>query len=207
MHMKQNQITENWMPARYIRKNGAILDFTGLYEVSDLGRVRSLNYHRTGKAKELNTATYKDIDLSIYYMVMLCKDNKRYLLPVHRLILSSFRPEGHPEGYSLGAVCNHKKERTSTSCINELWNLEWTTQKANVNTEHRRGLQSKAHTNHPSKSKRVRVTDLATGETTVYPSAMEAGRSLGINPKLPAACISNSKGFYKKMNLQFSYID
>lgn len=201
--MKKNQVTENWMPARYIREDGSVLDFTGLYEVSSLGRVRSLRF---GKTKILSPGTYENTSGAIYYMVTLRKDGKIYTLQVHRLILSSFRPEGHPEGYSLGAVCNHKKERTSTSCINELWNLEWTTQKANVNTEHCKDLLSKTQINHPAKSKRVRVTDLTTGKVTIYPSAMEAGRALGVNPKLPSSYIHKCKGYYKKRNLHFAHV-
>lgn len=198
---------EIWVPARYIRENGTILDFTGLYEVSDHGRVKSLNYYRSGKTKILSQCTYENNDGSIFYMVNLRKANKKYMTQVHRLVISSFRPEGTKGGYFLGAVCNHKKERSHTLCINELWNLEWTTQKENVNTEHYKDLQSKAHINHPAKSKRVRVTNLTTSEVTVYPSAREAGRALGINPRTPATRINCHNGFYKKMNLIFSYIE
>lgn len=198
---------EHWIPARYIKgDNGSVLDFTGKYEVSDLGRVRSLNYRNTGKTKELSQVTHECIDGTIYYQVLLSKNNKKYTLHVHRLVLSSFKPEGTEGGYFLGAVCNHKKERSSTSCIDELWNLEWTTQKDNVNTKHRKVLLSKSQTNHPSKSKKVRVTDLTTGKTTVYPSAKEAGRALGINPWTPAMCINQNKGFHKKLGLRFERV-
>ena len=193
---------EHWMPARYIRPNGTILDFTGLYEVSDLGRVRSLNYRRTGKTKELSQCTFECKDGTIYYQVTLRKGNKRHLLPVHRLVLSTFKESEFFEG----AIVNHKVERTPFVCDNSLANLEWTTQKDNVNTEHRRTLLSKSQTNHPSKSKRVCVTDFTTWKTTVYPSAKEAGRSLGINPKIPAMCINQNKGFYKKLGLHFEYV-
>ena len=193
---------EHWMPVRYIRPNGTILDFTGLYEVSDLGRVRSLNYRRTGKTKELSQCTFECKDGTIYYQVTLRKGNKRHLLPVHRLVLSTFKESEFFEG----AIVNHKVERTPFVCDNSLANLEWTTQKDNVNTEHRRTLLSKSQTNHPSKSKRVCVTDFTTWKTTVYPSAKEAGRSLGINPKIPAMCINQNKGFYKKLGLHFEYV-
>lgn len=201
--MKQNQITEeHWMPARYIKDDKTILDFTGLYEVSDLGRVRSLNYRHTGKAKELNKTTCKCTDQSILYHVSLYKGNKRYVLPVHRLVLSTFKESEFFEG----AICDHIEARSETCCDN-INNLHWVTYQQNNSTEHCKELLSKAHMNHPVLSKRVRVTDLATGETTVYPSAMEAGRALGINPKLPATRISQHKGFYKKMNLHFMYIE
>lgn len=194
---------EHWMPARYIRPNNTMLDFKNHYEVSDLGRVRSLNYRHTGKAKVLSQSTYecKDSDETIYYQVTLRKDNKRYTLSTHRLVLSSFKRSE----YFPGAVVNHIEAR-SEICDNSLANLEWITQKDNVNTEHCKELQSITHTNHPTKSKRVRVTDLTTGKTTVYPSAKEAGRALGINPKTPAMCINQNKGFHKKLGLHFRYV-
>lgn len=204
--MKKEQI-EVWKPARYIKGDtGSVLDFTGLYEASSFGRVRSLNYHRTGKTKELSQCTFECKDGTIYYYVTLSKDNKRHLLQVHRLVLSSFKPEGTEGGYFPNAVVNHKVERTPFVCDNSLINLEWTTQKDNVNTKHRKESLAIAHTNHPSKSKRILVTDLTTGKTTVYPSAKEAGRSLGINPKIPATRISQHKGFHKKLGLHFAYV-
>ena len=204
--MKENQITENWSPARYIRENETVLDFSGLYEVSDMGRVRSLNYNHTGKVKVLCQCTNKGKDGTIRHTVWLCKDRKQYNLNVHRLVLSSFRPKGHRDGYFSGAVVNHKIERTAVSCINELSNLEWISQRQNNSTEHCREARSKAHTNHPSLSKRVKVTDLTTGEVAEYPSAHEAGRALGINPNVPAGCIKCYKGYYKKLNLHFMYV-
>ena len=193
---------ECWMPAKYIRPNGTVLDFAGLYEVSSLGKVRSLNYKRTGKTKELSQCTFECKDGTIYYQVTLRKGNKRHLLPVHRIVLSTFKESEFFEG----ADCDHIIARSETECINRLDNLRWVTHRQNTSTDHYRALLSKAHTNHPSKSKRVRVTDFATWKTTVYPSAKEAGRSLGINPKIPAMCINQNKGFYKKLGLHFEYV-
>lgn len=200
--MKKNQVTENWAPARYIQNDGTVLDFTGLYEVSDQGRVRSLNYHREGKTKELNPATYKNIDQFMSYKVTLRKDNKGHILSVHRLVLSTFKESE----FFPGAVVDHINPRTSTDCDNRLSNLRWVTQQQNRNTEHCRALQSKHQVNQPSTSKHTRVTDLTTGETTVYPSAMEAGRALGINPKLVSTKINQQNGYYKKLNLHFAYV-
>lgn len=201
--MKKNQITENWVPAVYIRpKDGSVLDFMGLYEVSSLGRVRSMDYHNTGKIKVLSQGTYENSSGAIYYMVTLCLNKKHYTLLTHRLVLSSFKLDD----WFPNAVVDHINHRTSASCDNRLCNLRWVTQQQNVSTEHRKTLLSKVLTNHQSFSKRVRVTNFTTGETTIYPSAREAGRALGINPKLPAAYISKNKGYCKKRNLHFAYV-
>ena len=202
--MEKQEIKEHWTAAKFIRPNGSVLDFSGLYEVSDQGRVRSLRF---GKTKIMKQATGNNPDGTIFYRLTMRKDNKRYQISVHRLVLSSFRPKGHRDGYFAGAIVNHKVERTPDSCINDLSNLEWLTQKDNTSTEHCSESKSKALTNRKDLSKRVRVTDLTTGEVIEYPSAKEAGRTLGINPTLVSVKILQQKGNYPKLGIHFAYID
>lgn len=197
--MKENQVTEHWIAAKYIRPDGTILDFTGLYEVSDQGRVKSLNYKQTGKAKIMNPGTLKCSDESMYYKVELRKDHKNHSVSVHRLILSSFDHTNWKHGY----VVNHKKERTSTSCDNKLQNLEWMTQKSNVNTENSKALRSKVMRNKPDRSKPIRVT-FSDGTQETFPSAREVTRVLNI-PNVISVCINRSNGYYKKRMLCFEY--
>lgn len=201
--MEETKTTERWVPAKYFRTDGEILDFTGLYEVSDHGRVRSLNYIHTGKTRMLSLGTIRNKSKYIFYNVMLCFGKKSYTLSVHRLVLSSFKESE----YKPGLVVDHIVPRTKSCCNNYLSNLRWVSVQQNVSTKHCRTLLSKANTNHPSYSKKVRVTDLTTGEITEYPSAMEAGRSLGIYPTSPAVYINHHNGYYKKRNLRFEYID
>lgn len=201
--MKENQVTESWIAARYIQEDGTILDFTGLYDVSDQGRVKSLNYRgHTGKEGILSPITLKAKCGSIYYMVNLFLNNKSYMIQTHRLVLSSFKESEFFEG----AVCDHIVARSETNCDNRLTNLRWVTVQQNVSTEHCKEVKVKALTNHPTLSRRIRVTDLTTGETIVYPSAKEAGRSLGINPRVPPNCVKYRNGYYKKLNLRFEYM-
>ena len=197
------EIKEVWKTAVYIFESGVTIEFPG-YEVSSLGRVRSLNYNKTGKARVMRQHTSRHKDSTMYYTVgMWSKSNKKYLLQVHRLILSSFKRSE----YFHGAVVNHKIERTTTSCINKLSNLELVTRQQNNSTDHRKDLISKALTNCNATSKRVSVTDLTTGEVTVYPSSREADRILGLPRCTASGHIRNTNGFYKKMNLMFSYIE
>lgn len=199
--MKKNQTKEIWVPAKYIKKDNSVLDFTGLYEVSDLGRVRSLNYMHTGKAEVLSQAIPKVKD-AILHQVLLCKDSKQYNLLVHRLVLSSFKENEHFSG----ALADHIDPRTETSCDDSLCNLRWVTPQDNVSTEHCKDATSKANTNHPSLSKRVKVTDLTTGTATIYPSAREAGRSLNLPSDTISPYIRKYNGFYRKGNLHFAYV-
>lgn len=193
---------ERWTAAKYIKdNNGSILDFTGKYEVSDTGKVRSLNYRCTGKTVVLKQHTFECKDGTIYYQVLLRKDNKRHILPTHRLVLSSFKMSE----YFPNAVVNHIEAR-SEICDNSLANLEWITQQQNVSTEHRKELLTKVLTNHPTNSKRVSVTDLATCEVTEYPSTREAERILNLPKGSITAYINQQNGCYKKRQLHFKYV-
>ena len=65
-----------------------VVGYEGLYECSNLGRVRSLNYRRT--------STIKNLSLSLnkygYFQVNLWKNCKGKVLAVHRLVAEAFLP-------------------------------------------------------------------------------------------------------------------
>lgn len=98
-----------------------IKGYEGLYQVSNLGRVKSLNYRRTKKEKILKTKESKDG----YLRVTLSnnKDNKIYF--IHRLVAQTFlcNPYNHKE-------VNHKDENKRNNYVD---NLEWCTRKYNIN--------------------------------------------------------------------------
>jgi hypothetical protein len=62
-----------------------ILGYEGLYQVSNLGNVRSLNYRRSGKTKLLKQATDNG-----YKRVKLSKNGKKKKYWVHRLVAIAF---------------------------------------------------------------------------------------------------------------------
>ena len=86
-----------------------IKGFEGLYQVSNLGQVRSLNYKNQGGVQILKQSKaphgYKRITLK----------KKSFL--VHRLVAIAFIPQ--PEGCTL---INHKDENKINNCVS---NLEW----------------------------------------------------------------------------------
>lgn len=103
-----------------------IQGYEGLYTVSNYGRVKSLNYRRTG-----NEMILKDRGAgkcSAYRCVVLTKERVRTSLFVHSLVAFAF-PEICGEWFP-GAVVNHKDCNPSNNNAN---NLEWVTQKYNVN--------------------------------------------------------------------------
>jgi hypothetical protein len=81
------------------------------YMVSSLGRVKSLNYKRTGKEEILKPC----VDSIGYCNVGLCKDNKQKKIYIHRLVAQAFIP--NPDNLS---QVNHKDENKQNNCVDNL---------------------------------------------------------------------------------------
>ena len=100
-----------------------VVGYEGLYQVSNLGRVKSLpKYHY--KYEKLLHPTVKKRDGRV--SVMLSKPtSKRKRISIHRLVAMAFldNPHNYPE-------INHKDENPQNNCVD---NLEWCTRKYNMN--------------------------------------------------------------------------
>ena len=105
-----------------------IKGYEGLYQVSNLGRVKSLpKYHKTKSgyfSKERIIKTIRN-DRG-YLMVGLSKDWKKKKVFVHRLVAEAFIP--NPNNYT---QINHINEQEKDN--NNVDNLEWCTCKYNCN--------------------------------------------------------------------------
>lgn len=107
--------------------------YENLYKISNLGRVKSLNYNRTGKEKILKSRK----DVGGYFRIGLFKERKQKCYKVHRLVAQAFLDNP----YNLPQV-NHKDEDKTN---NTIWinddgsvdynksNLEWCDAKYNMN--------------------------------------------------------------------------
>ena len=147
-----------------------VVGYEGKYEVSNTGKVRSLNYHRSGLAKELA----QKIDKYGYCVVTLCSNGQHKSLTVHRLVAIAFidNPNHFPQ-------INHKNERKDDNCVE---NLEWCTQlyNANYGTRNIRAMDNR----HTGKF-RKKVVQLKEGKVVnEYVSLAEASRQTGIYYKM-----------------------
>lgn len=95
--------------------------YEGLYEVSNLGRVRSLNYNHTGKVKILSLRVNK----YGYIQVGLYNNGKRKFYGVHRLVAQAFIPNQDNK-----TEVNHIDEDKTNNIVT---NLEWCTASYNIN--------------------------------------------------------------------------
>ena len=124
--------------------------YEGLYQVSNIGNVRSLNYNRRKGCIHVLKLGY-----SPYANISLCKDGKPKHYLVHRLVAEAFIP--NPNNYK---EVNHIDEDKTN---NKVENLEWCDRSHNINHGDRNNKHAKAMLaeKHP-KAKKVRC--ITTGE-------------------------------------------
>lgn len=145
------------------------------YMVSNLGRVKSLNYNRTCQERILKPGKNKG-----YLQVYLCKDGKIKRFYLHRLVAKVFIP--NPENKPF---INHRDETRSNNCVE---NLEWCTAKYNINYG----------TCIEKRSTKIKCLDLYNNETTYFSSITEAARQLNISEPAIRYSMYKSKKPYKK---------
>ena len=143
-----------------------IPDYEGLYMVSNLGRVKSLNYNGTGQERIMKPTVYS----GGYFRVKLWKNKIPKLYLVHRLVAQTFiqNPDNLPE-------INHKDENPAN---NRVENLEWCDRKYNINYGTRTEKYIRTNTN-GKKSKQVVQNSLDGEAIKVWPSTSEIQRQLG----------------------------
>ena len=102
-----------------------IKDYEGLYQVSNYGRVRSLDrYDNVGRSRKGSIMTVTDNGKG-YRAISLSKNGARKTYKVHRLVAEAFIPNND----NLPQI-NHKDENRYNNHVD---NLEWCSSKYNNN--------------------------------------------------------------------------
>ncbi len=148
-----------------------IVGYEGLYQVSNIGRIKSLNYKRTGKEEILKLIPHNNG----YKQVMLSKNGNKKTYYIHRLVAEAFIPNplGLPE-------VNHIIDDFEHRSDNRVENLEWCTRDYNNNYGNHNKKLSENHADfsgdkHP-RAKKVRC--ITTNE--VFNTIKEAGEKYNI---------------------------
>lgn len=175
-----------------------IQGYEGLYQVSNLGRIKSLNYNHKNIEKILKYG----IDTSGYKVVNLWKDGKGKTKTIHRLVAIHFisNPNNYP-------VINHIDENKQN---NNITNLEWCTYKYNINYSSRDGHAISERMKNNNNAIKKKVKCITTGE--VFDAVIEAARKYNIDrSSISKACKGKMKYTGKhpitKEELRWEYVE
>ena len=149
-----------------------IKGYEGLYQVSNLGRVKSF--------KGVSERILKiGVDRYGYISINLFKNNKRKLCKVHRLVAEAFIPnqDNKPQ-------VNHIDEVKTNNMVS---NLEWVTAKENSNHGTRTEKMIK------TQGIKIRAIDIANGEWNDYCSQRECARELGLAGSSINKCLKGKR--------------
>ena len=180
------------------------------YEVSNWGRVKSLNYRRTGREKVMSPGKDKDG----YLQVHLWKNGVAKPFKIHRLVYEMFAGE-IPDGLEVSHLDDNKE-----NC--RLENLEACSHKANCNWGNRnkkiaaalrgkkqppeavaRSAAARRGKFNTKKSKPVEALNPITMKVVyVFPSTREAQRQ-GFNQGSVAACCRGERKIHKGLRWRF----
>ena len=167
--------------------------YEGLYEVSSLGRVKSLERIIDGIGRGFPRVKKESILTpgvagNGYLFVNLSKDGLAKEYFVHRLVALAFIPNQDNKG-----DVNHKDGNKRNNIVD---NLEWCTRKENVQHAYRLGLIP-LHRNQPNK-KQVEISD-GMGFVKVFRCIADAASFIGVSQSgVSRACsgkIKHSGGY------------
>lgn len=169
--MCNKSITEVWKP---------IKDYEGLYEVSNLGRVKSLErvkIRSNYKPQPIPEKILKpDTDKLGYKRVRLYNDKKSKKYQIHRIVAETFIPNPNNNPFVNHIDCN-----PSNNCVE---NLEWVTHKENMEYAAKLNRMKGAEIGKKLLSKPI-IAINKLGNKTYFSSIKEAERQLGFR------CINN----------------
>ena len=164
-----NKMTEIWK---------SVCGYDGVYEVSNLGNVRNVNWRGLGYR---NLALVRDKDG--YLVVTLCRNGLQRVTRVHRMVANAFidNPYNKPQ-------VNHKDEDKTNNRID---NLEWVSSHENNNSGTRNSRISKSKLN--ANCKRILQLEKNGELLKEWVSISEVYRQFGYDTGLISKCCMGKK--------------
>lgn len=175
------ELYERWKPVK---------GYEGLYEVSDWGRIRSLDHYVNYKSKSKRLVKGKILKTSKrgdYLAVQLSKQNKQKTHSIHNLVAEAFLPNPN----NLPCV-NHKSE---CKFFNHYSTLEWCDYTYNTIYGTSQERRRKKLLNRQNMSKKVLQYSNSGEFIKEWPSTMEIQRVLGIPNTNISNCCTGKKHY------------
>lgn len=171
-----------------------INNYEGLYQVSNLGNIKSLDkiIKQKNKVNQYQKHLYKgkvlkkQIQKNGYEVVNLYKEQQMSKKLVHRLVANAFISNESNMKY-----INHKDNNRKNNNVN---NLEWCTQKENINYAYKKGNKI------PPNMKKIFQLNNEERILNIFNSITEAERKTGIKASNISKCCRNLRekaGGYK----------
>lgn len=143
--------------------------YEGYYQVSNLGRVKSLG----NKSNHKQPIILKQALVLGYKCVSLSKNRKAKMKKVHVLVAQAFL-----ENKKKGLQVNHKDGNKRNNCV---YNLEWVTASENVKHAFNMGLAKAKKGMNNNRSLKVNMIDKNTNQIIMsFGSLREAERETGV---------------------------
>lgn len=178
-------------------------EYENLYQISNLGRVKSLQRRKSNYNQKGFTGTFKliqekilkpKVDRKGYLYVQLYKNGKSKMFKVHRLVAQTFIPNlrNKPQ-------VNHKDGNKQNNFID---NLEWCTNTENQKHAWKIGLQKSRFSKNNSKAKKVMQYDLQGNFIREWNCMMDIEREINISHTSISLCcrnkVENTRGYIWK---------
>lgn len=169
-----------------------IEDYEGLYQVSNLGRIRSKYKYNCRKQKQaiISETEYKIIKPinSEYLKVTLVKNRIKKQFKIHRIVAKAFieNPKGKEQ-------VNHIDGNKHN---NKVDNLEWNTVKENINH---------AFNNNLAKHRKIKMIDLKTKDEKIFNRREDIESFLGkkVSQDLITRCCNKQRNTAYKMKWEY----
>ena len=165
--------------------------FEGIYQVSNLGRIRSVDRYVNSGLKNVKTFLHKGKILKQqqnrcgYLLIRGKKDNKKINILLHQIVAETFisNPENKPE-------VNHIDGNKQNNCVS---NLEWVTYSENLKHAFRTGLKKSKYGKDHHNIRLVNQYDKDNNFIKQWYGFHEIDRELGFDYRNIHACCNNKQ--------------